>query len=221
MTKQDQPAIPALVTLDDVTLEAVVGGVGKTMPGATMAEEMAAFAALTAAQRTAGLQSRAEARAAAMEDLHEAMGTMKQQAGQATPPASAAAGLGFAQALSAVKQDGSKTSLLKEIGEKGAHTGLAPARERGASGEIGTAGSGLGQFVGTGHTIAGGQQDATRNAEVEQQLTKTEAVSHPSRQEHAAEMMNQLMDVIRDVRDRLSSIEQSRIETTRGITRNI
>ena len=34
-------------------------------------------------------------------------------------------------------------------------------------------------------------------------------------------MMQQMMDVIRDVRDKLGAMEQSRAETIRGIARNI
>ena len=34
-------------------------------------------------------------------------------------------------------------------------------------------------------------------------------------------MMQQMMDVIRDVREKIKDIQQSNVETTRGIARNI
>jgi hypothetical protein len=39
--------------------------------------------------------------------------------------------------------------------------------------------------------------------------------------QHANDMMQQMMDVIRDIRDKLGAIEQSRGETNRGIARNL
>jgi hypothetical protein len=39
--------------------------------------------------------------------------------------------------------------------------------------------------------------------------------------EHASELMDQMMDLIRDIRDKLGAIEQSRVETNRGIARDI
>ena len=47
------------------------------------------------------------------------------------------------------------------------------------------------------------------------------AKAHEAQVQQAGDVMQQMMDVIRDIRDKLSSIEQSRIETTRGIARNI
>lgn len=44
---------------------------------------------------------------------------------------------------------------------------------------------------------------------------------HESASSEANEMMQQMMDVIRDVREKLSAIDQSRIETNRAISRNI
>lgn len=40
-------------------------------------------------------------------------------------------------------------------------------------------------------------------------------------QQHANELMQQMLDVIRDVRDKLQSIQQAAVETNRGIARNI
>ncbi|MNH45096.1 hypothetical protein D3C81_2310010 [compost metagenome] len=60
-------------------------------------------------------------------------------------------------------------------------------------------------------------------AEHDAKKAELEALSkvHDSATQQATEMAQQMMDVIRDVREKLSSIEQSRMETNRGIARNI
>ncbi|MCY1311373.1 hypothetical protein D9M70_616640 [compost metagenome] len=50
---------------------------------------------------------------------------------------------------------------------------------------------------------------------------EAQAKVHESGMQQASEMAQQMMDVIRDMRDKLSAIEQSRLETNRGIARNI
>ncbi len=47
------------------------------------------------------------------------------------------------------------------------------------------------------------------------------AKAHEAQVQQSSDVMQQMQDFIRDIRDKLSSIEQSRIETTRGIARNI
>ena len=49
----------------------------------------------------------------------------------------------------------------------------------------------------------------------------TEAKMHENAQQQANETMQQMMDVIRDVREKLQSIEQANLETSRSIARNI
>lgn len=48
-----------------------------------------------------------------------------------------------------------------------------------------------------------------------------EATLHQAAHDSANDMMQQMQDVIRDIRDKISAMEQSNIETTRGIARNI
>ena len=50
---------------------------------------------------------------------------------------------------------------------------------------------------------------------------ETQAKVHETGVQHANDMMQQMMDVIRDVRDKLQSIQQAAVETNRGIARNI
>ena len=50
---------------------------------------------------------------------------------------------------------------------------------------------------------------------------ETEAKMHENAQQQANETMQQMMDVIRDVREKLQSIEQANLETSRSIARNI
>lgn len=50
---------------------------------------------------------------------------------------------------------------------------------------------------------------------------QAQAKLHESASQQANDMMQQMMDVIRDVRDKIQAMDQSRLETTRGIARNI
>ena len=47
------------------------------------------------------------------------------------------------------------------------------------------------------------------------------AKAHEAQTQQAGDLMQQMQDILRDIRDKLSAMEQSRIETTRGIARNI
>lgn len=74
---------------------------------------------------------------------------------------------------------------------------------------------GIGTIVNATQERKAAEHDAKR-AELEAQAKVQEDSS-----QKANELMQQMMDVIRDVRDKLSSIDQSRLETNRGIARNI
>ena len=50
---------------------------------------------------------------------------------------------------------------------------------------------------------------------------EAKAKLHDTAKQQAGDLMQQMQDIIRDIRDKLGSMEQSRIETTRGIARNI
>ena len=75
--------------------------------------------------------------------------------------------------------------------------------------------NGIGTIINATQERKAAEHDAKR-AELEAQAKVQEDSS-----QKANELMQQMMDVIRDVRDKLSSIDQSRLETNRGIARNI
>ena len=89
--------------------------------------------------------------------------------------------------------------------------GNASGLGQGASGITG----GIGSMVQAGFDRAASAKDAER-AELE-----ASAKVFESGVQHANDLMQQMMDVIRDVRDKLGAIEQSRVETNRGIARNV
>lgn len=91
-------------------------------------------------------------------------------------------------------------------------TGQAQVSYAQASGGI-TAG--LGGIIGASFTHKADLLDADKmNLETQAKVAETGV-------QHANDMMQQMMDVIRDVREKLSSIQQASIETNRGIARNI
>lgn len=75
--------------------------------------------------------------------------------------------------------------------------------------------AGMGGMIGASFTLAADKADAAK-----MQL-ETQAKVQETAVQHANDMMQQMMDVIRDVRDKLQSIQQSAIETNRSISRNI
>ena len=85
--------------------------------------------------------------------------------------------------------------------------------------QLGSGGSGItggiGGMVSAGMEMSAAGHDA-RKAELE-----SAAKVHEQGVQQANDLMQQMMDVIRDVRDKLGAMEQSRVETTRGIARNI
>lgn len=76
-------------------------------------------------------------------------------------------------------------------------------------------------LTGTG-TIVSAHTDKAA-AQHDAQKAKLEASSkvHEAGVSAANDLMQQMMDVIRDVRDKLGAIQQAQVETTRGIARNI
>lgn len=83
-------------------------------------------------------------------------------------------------------------------------------------------GGGLSGIAGGIGTMVNASQER-KAAEHDAKKSELEAQSkvHDSGMQQASEMAQQMMDVIRDVREKLSAIEQSRMETNRGIARNI
>lgn len=82
---------------------------------------------------------------------------------------------------------------------------------QGASGVLG----GIGGMINASQERAAAEHDANKSER------ETEAKVFETKSQQANDFMQQMMDVIRDVRDKLSAIEQSNVETNRGIARNI
>lgn len=74
---------------------------------------------------------------------------------------------------------------------------------------------------GLGDIAAAALNYEASKADADVKRHEAKAKLHESAQAEANDMMQQMMDVIRDVRDKVSAIDQSRIETNRGISRNI
>ncbi|MOA14940.1 hypothetical protein D3C78_1350730 [compost metagenome] len=86
---------------------------------------------------------------------------------------------------------------------------------QGYSQASGSLASGLGSMAGAGLTLEADLHDA-RRSELEAQAKVFETGV-----QHSNDTMQQMMDVIRDVRDKLQSMQQSAVETNRSISRNI
>lgn len=84
---------------------------------------------------------------------------------------------------------------------------------------IGQGGSGI--AGGVGSIVQATQEKKAAEHDAKKAELEAGAKVHESGVQQANDLMQQMMDVIRDVKDKLGSIEQSRLETTRGIARNI
>ncbi len=107
-------------------------------------------------------------------------------------------------------------SLSGKLG--GAGSGMFSAQNLSTAEGAGAAGritDGLGKMVSAGLEFAASEADA--NAKKEEGVQKV----HQARAQEMQELMQQMMDIIRDVREKMQAIEQSHIESTRGIARNI
>lgn len=74
---------------------------------------------------------------------------------------------------------------------------------------------------GLGGAIAAGMTQEADLADARKMEAETRSREHEINVQHANDVMQQMMDVIRDIRDKLSSINQASVETNRGIARNI
>jgi hypothetical protein len=118
--------------------------------------------------------------------------------------ASAVYGYKSAGAMEGIHETGASKSF-------GATAGLAGSLAQSSSSIAG----------GIGGVIAAGKTREADEADAASKKLDAQATAHDTAMGHANDMMQQMMDVIRDVRDKLQSIEQAAIETNKGIARNV
>ena len=130
-------------------------------------------------------------------------------------------------ALSTIKAfEGNTDVLPSKMGAsltQSANQMIRDGQVAGARGGLwqGYAQSGSGITGGIGGLVAAGFTHKADVLDAEKTRLDAQSKMHETAVQHANDMMQQMMDVIRDVRDKLSSIQQSQVETTRGIARNI
>jgi len=117
-------------------------------------------------------------------------------------------GMGATQQFELTKMGNSQVAQGASATAKGASQGAYGQAAAGVAG-------GLGSMVSSGLNYAADLSDA-KKAQFDIQAKVQETAG-----QHANDMMQQMMDVIRDVRDKLQSIQQAAVETNRGIARNI
>lgn len=122
---------------------------------------------------------------------------------------------GAFQIFGGLAQAGSGGLQLGVLAKGGAG---AEARARSLS-DVGGGVSGVAGGIGT--MINASQEQKAAEHEARRSELEAQSKVHESGMQQASEMAQQMMDVIRDVRDKLAAIEQSRMETNRGIARNI
>jgi hypothetical protein len=102
-----------------------------------------------------------------------------------------------------------------DIQSSGKQLSAVGANQQSTGQAVGSIMTGAGQVAGSGFNYAADKEEQ-KKAEMD-----VRAKEHEVAQNHANEMMQQMMEVIRDIKDKLQSIQQTSIETNRGIARNI
>lgn len=228
-----------------------LGSLGESQTAADIFGVMALFQKMAQQMRDTARTQRTSDMQAQVTKLQGAASQMKDAAQSrftaavvqgAMQIASGAAQIGMssyaaAQSIKGISQDTAGKSMLTEARQGGKTMGQTQKADLRASGKdlmaqgaiskvtgetlqsitqgIGTISSGLGGIVGGGFTLEADLADA-RRSELEAQSKVFETGV-----QHANDTMQQMMDVIRDVRDKLQSMQQSAIETNRSISRNI
>ena len=108
---------------------------------------------------------------------------------------------------------------------KGINTGadtVAGAKLNNIGATLSATAQGTGNMVSGTGTIAAAfaEQNAAEHDASKAEL-EADARVHEQGAQHANDLMQQMMDVIRDVREKLGAIDQARTETVRGIARNV
>lgn len=180
-------------------------------------------------QRTAEMQAQVSALTSAAEQMKEAAAL--KFAGAVIQGAMQVAGgmmqVGFSMASAKNSVEGfkaeTKGAQLVESGKPGGFDMQLQGKQMtalgGAQTGYGQAANSMATGIGSIASASFGYAADLKNAEKTQ--LETQAKVHETGVQHANDMMQQMMDVIRDVREKLQSIQQAAVETNRGIARNI
>lgn len=126
----------------------------------------------------------------------------------------AGAELGSQKGMGATQQFDMKTMGNNQVAQ-GAGFSAAGAKQTALGQAAGGIAGGIGGVVSSGLNYGADLSDAKKaKLDIEAKVQETAV-------QHANDMMQQMMDAIRDVKDKLQSIQQAAVETNRGIARNI
>ena len=221
----------APIPLNDDDLSNVVGGAG-ALPSGKLSDPTADIYNAMKLYQEMAQETRNSAREVRTSEMSAQVDALKNAAQDIRAGAEerfqAAIVGGVASVVAGSMHIGAGASALTAMGSKGAgmeapHDTLGPKGQFAHSsqmldsshaGAMGAVIGGAGSIASAGLERQAAEQDAKR-AEAEA------AAKVGGQQQLANDLMQAMQDVIRDVRDKLSSIEQSRLETNRGIARNV
>jgi hypothetical protein len=208
-------------------------GAGAIGPlSADMYAFMALFQQLAQTMRDQARVARSNETAAQVAELQRAAEQIRQAAehrfaaavtaGMVSQAAGMIAGTGIGGSKGAVgsltsKVGGLASKSTEGLGKAGA--GTVTTRAPGGVGAFGAGMTAIGSGTGSSIGSSIGQSGAKSEAEAKEQEASTQ--SRDAAQQQTEDLMKEMMEVIRDVRDKLAEIEQSTVETNRGIARNI
>lgn len=180
------------IPLNDDELDTVSGGVG--------APSKDASATLQDLVQTSGT------------DIYAVMAQFQQMAQEQRNAAREQRDAGMQGQIDALK------TTAEEIRQAAAER-MTAAMTQGAA-TIASGMAGIGSGIAAAGMMGGGKFDALETDAKKAELDAQEAVQKQGVQ-NANDLMDQMQSIIKDTRDKLNSIDESRTETNRGIARNI
>jgi hypothetical protein len=202
----DLPTPPAVSASRAASTNEMLGGLSSTQVGADMYAVMALFQKISQEMRNASRTQRAT-------ELQTQVSTLESAAQKIREAASQRYNAAIAQGVFQIA--GGLTQMGTSFGSLSAKTDNTAKVWHGAGQASSSILGGIGGIVSGSFNYQAGQDDADR-AHLEAQ-----AKIHESASQQANDQMQQMLEVIRDVRDKLQAIEQSAVETNRSIARNI
>ncbi|QEI08268.1 hypothetical protein FXN63_22345 [Pigmentiphaga aceris] len=192
-----------------VNLDSTLAGIGEKEVMTDMYAVMALFQKMAQEQRNSAREVRGSEMQAQVNSLKNAAQEIKDAAYDRYVGAMIEGGMQIGGGLLNMA-GGVKAGKVAAGGDQAGATAIS-GKYSGAAGVL----TGIGTMAKASQDLKAADHDASKAR------YEADAKVHESGVQQANDLMQQMMDVIRDVRDKLGSIEQSRIETSRGMARNI
>jgi hypothetical protein len=180
---------------------------------------MAMFLKMSQTMRAAARQDRETSMQAQVNTLTDAANKIKEAADQRFSAAIVQGAFQIGSGLLTAGMGFASMGMMKGAGSLSDRDFNVLSNKVTAMNSVGQGGGGI--LTGVGTMISAGYEQKAGVMDSDRAKLEAQAKIQEAGRDKANEMMQQMQDIIRDIRDKLSAIEQSSIEANRGIARNI